>query len=72
MLRHACHLWLCRSGSVDSGAQTCFEDGLCHLAPLVPPVGDDGDDVSLPHLQTGYREAALAGSETLFNRLTTI
>lgn len=55
---------------LDGGAQTCFEDGLCHLAPLVPPVGDDGDDVSLPHLQTGYREAALAGSKTLLNRLT--
>lgn len=61
-----------RDNSRDSRAQTCLEDGLYHLAPLVPPVGDDGDDVSLPHLQTGYSKSAVAGPELLFNSLSTI
>lgn len=51
--------------------QTCSEYGLYHLAPLVPPVSNDSDDVSLPHLQTGYSKTALASTKLLFNSLAT-
>lgn len=57
--------------SVES-LRTCFEDGLDDLAPLSPSVGDDGDDVALPHLQTGQREAAASGLDLLLDRLITI
>ena len=51
--------------------QTCSEEGLHHLAPLVAPVSSDGDNVPLPHLKTGYSKTPLAGSKLFLNSLTT-
>lgn len=56
---------------LDTLQQTCFEDGLCHPASLVSPVGDDGDNISLPHLQSRRRKTDLAGSQLYFNCLMT-
>lgn len=51
--------------------QTCLKDGLCYSAPLASPVGDDGDNISLPRLQTSHRKTDLAGAELHFNCLRT-
>lgn len=51
--------------------QTCLEDGLCYSAPLASPVGNDGDNIALPCLQTSHRKADLAGTELNFNCLRT-
>ncbi len=61
-----------RGDSADSSVQTCSKDGLSHLAPLVTPVGDDGDYVALPHLQTRHRKSSIASPELPFDSLTTI
>lgn len=50
-------------------AQTCFEDGFYYLAPLVAPVGNNSDNVPLPHLKTRCSKAALTGYKLLFNSL---
>lgn len=60
-----------KENRLDILQQTCFEDGLCHSAPLVSPVGDDGDNISLPHLQTRGRKTDLTGSQLYFNCLMT-